>query len=88
VHARLFRSFSEFVAESGYRLQLVMARGVEDSARCADRPAGRSGAGSDRDLIEENRLMSRQLGRRRLRLTDAGRRRLAARASGVGPTDL
>ncbi len=31
-------------------------------------------------LIEENRLLRRQLGRRRLRLTDDDRRRLAARA--------
>jgi hypothetical protein len=31
-------------------------------------------------LIEENRLMRRQLGGRRLRLTDDDRRRLAARA--------
>jgi hypothetical protein len=31
-------------------------------------------------LIEENRLLRRQLGRRRLHLTDADRRRLAARA--------
>ena len=35
-------------------------------------------------LIEENRLLRRQLGRRRLRLTDADRRRLAARAYRVG----
>jgi hypothetical protein len=31
-------------------------------------------------LIEENRLLRRQLGGRRLRLTDADRRRLAVRA--------
>jgi hypothetical protein len=31
-------------------------------------------------LIEENRLLRRQLGTRRLRLTDDDRRRLAARA--------
>jgi hypothetical protein len=31
-------------------------------------------------LIDENRLLRRQLGTRRLRLTDADRRRLAARA--------
>ena len=36
------------------------------------------------DLIEENRLLHRQLGGRRLRLTDADRRRLAARAHGLG----
>jgi putative transposase len=35
-------------------------------------------------LIEENRLLRRQLGGRRLRLTDADRRRLAARAYRVG----
>jgi hypothetical protein len=33
-------------------------------------------------LIEENRLLRRQLGTRRLRLTDDDRRRLAARAYG------
>jgi hypothetical protein len=35
-------------------------------------------------LIEENRLLRRQLGTRRLRLTDDDRRRLAARAYQVG----
>ena len=35
-------------------------------------------------LIEENRLLRQQLGGRRLRLTDADRRRLAARAHRVG----
>ena len=35
-------------------------------------------------LIEENRLLRRQLGRRRLRLTDDDRRRLAARAFRAG----
>jgi putative transposase len=35
-------------------------------------------------LIEENRLLRRQLGSRRLRLTDDDRRRLAARAYQVG----
>jgi hypothetical protein len=35
-------------------------------------------------LIEENRLLRRQLGRHRLRLTDDDRRRLAARAHRVG----
>ena len=35
-------------------------------------------------LIEENRLLRRQLGGRRLRLTDDDRRRLAARACRVG----
>jgi hypothetical protein len=35
-------------------------------------------------LIEENRLLRRQLGTRRLRLTDDDRRRLAARAYRVG----
>lgn len=35
-------------------------------------------------LIEENRLLRRQLGNRRLRLTDDDRRRLAARAYRVG----
>jgi hypothetical protein len=35
-------------------------------------------------LIEENRLLRRQLGTRRLRLTDDDRRRLAARAHRVG----
>jgi hypothetical protein len=35
-------------------------------------------------LIEENRLLRRQLGRRRLRLTDDDRRRLAARAYPLG----
>ncbi len=33
-------------------------------------------------LIEENRLLRRPLGGRRLRLTDGDRRRLAVRASG------
>jgi putative transposase len=35
-------------------------------------------------LVEENRLLYRQLGRRRLRLMDADRRRLAARAHRLG----
>jgi hypothetical protein len=35
-------------------------------------------------LVEENRLLRRQLGNRRLRLTDDDRRRLAARAHRVG----
>jgi hypothetical protein len=35
-------------------------------------------------LIEENRLLRRQLGRRRVRLTDDDRRRLAVRAFRVG----
>ena len=35
-------------------------------------------------LIEENRCLRRQLGTRRLRLTDDDRRRLAARAYRVG----
>src|SRR5262245_28582006 len=35
-------------------------------------------------LIEENRLLRRQLGNRRLRLTDDDRRRLAVRAHRVG----
>ena len=39
-------------------------------------------------LIEENRLLRRQLGRRRLRLTDTDRRRLAARAHRVGRATL
>ena len=39
-------------------------------------------------LIEENRLMRRQLGGRRLRLTDDERRRLAARAYRVGRAAL
>jgi putative transposase len=39
-------------------------------------------------LIEENRLLRRQLGTRRLRLTDDDRRRLAARAYWVGRTAL
>src|SRR4051812_34098357 len=39
-------------------------------------------------LIEENRLLRRQLGTRRLRLTDDDRRRLAARAYRVGRATL
>src|ERR671913_1618844 len=39
-------------------------------------------------LIEENRLLRRQLGTRRLRLTDDDRRRLAARAYRVGRAAL
>jgi len=39
-------------------------------------------------LIEENRLLRRQLGGHRLRLTDADRRRLAARAHRVGRATL
>jgi len=39
-------------------------------------------------LIEENRLLRRQLGPRRLDLTDADRRRLAARAYRVGRAAL
>jgi len=39
-------------------------------------------------LIEENRLLRRQLGTRRLRLTDDDRRQLAARAYRVGRTAL
>jgi hypothetical protein len=36
-------------------------------------------------LIEENRCLRRQLGTRRVRLTDDDRRRLAARAYPIGP---
>ena len=39
-------------------------------------------------LVEENRLLRRQLGGRRLRLTDDDRRRLAARAYRVGRAAL
>src|SRR5215213_8367157 len=39
-------------------------------------------------LIEENRILRRQLGTRRLRLTDDDRRRLAARAYRVGRAAL
>jgi hypothetical protein len=39
-------------------------------------------------MIEENRLLRRQLGTRRLRLTDDDRRRLAARAYRVGRAAL
>src|SRR5499427_8444212 len=39
-------------------------------------------------LIQENRLLRRQLGTRRLRLTDDDRRRLAVRAYQVGRTAL
>jgi putative transposase len=39
-------------------------------------------------LIEENRLLRRQLGNRRLRLTDDDRRQLAARAYRVGRAAL
>jgi hypothetical protein len=39
-------------------------------------------------LVEENRLLRRQLGGRRLRLTDDDRRRLASRAYRVGRTAL
>jgi len=39
-------------------------------------------------LIEENRLLRRQLGTRRLRLTDDDRRRLAARAYREGRAAL
>ena len=39
-------------------------------------------------LIEENRLLRRQLGTRRLRLTDDDRRRLAARVYRVGRAAL
>src|SRR3954470_10771591 len=39
-------------------------------------------------LVEENRLLRRQLGGRRLRLTDNDRRRLAARAYRVGRAAL
>jgi putative transposase len=39
-------------------------------------------------LIEETRLLRRQLGTRRLRLTDDDRRRLAVRAHRVGRTAL
>jgi putative transposase len=39
-------------------------------------------------LVDENRLLRRQLGTRRLRLTDADRRRLAARAHRVGRATL
>jgi hypothetical protein len=39
-------------------------------------------------LIEENRPLRRQLGTRRLRLTDDDRRRLAARAYRVGRATL
>ena len=36
------------------------------------------------DLKEENRVLREQLGERRLRLTDDQRRRLAAKAKGLG----
>src|SRR5436190_10090276 len=39
-------------------------------------------------LLEENRLLRRQLGSRRLRFTDDDRRRLAARAYRVGRAAL
>jgi len=39
-------------------------------------------------LIEENRLLRRQLGKQRLRFSDDGRRRLAARAYRVGRVAL
>jgi hypothetical protein len=39
-------------------------------------------------LIEENRLLRRQLGPRRLHLSDADRRRLALRAHRVGRAAL
>jgi len=39
-------------------------------------------------LIAENRLLRRQLGTRRLRLTDADRQRLAARAIRIGRRTL
>ena len=39
-------------------------------------------------LVGENRLLRRQLGGRRLRLTDADRRRLAVRAHRVGRATL
>ena len=39
-------------------------------------------------LIEENRLLRRQLGGQRLRLTDDDRRRLAARAQRLGRRTL
>ena len=39
-------------------------------------------------LVEENRLLRRQLGNRRLHLTDDDRRRLAARAHRVGRAAL
>src|SRR5437762_9413786 len=39
-------------------------------------------------LVEENRVLRRQLGGRRLRLTDDDRRRLAARAYRVGRAAL
>jgi len=39
-------------------------------------------------LIEENRLLRRQLGNRRLRLTDNDRRRFAARAYRIGRAAL
>lgn len=43
-----------------------------------------SAAGCDRVLKEENRLLKERLGGRRLRLTDAERRRLARRAHALG----
>jgi transposase InsO family protein len=53
---------------------------------------GRPGDRREREalayLIEENRLLRRQLGGRRLRLTDDDRRRLAARAYRVGRAAL
>jgi transposase InsO family protein len=42
----------------------------------------------ERELIEENRTLRRQLGGRRVRLTDDERRRLAARARRVGRAGL
>ena len=40
------------------------------------------------DLIEENRCLRRQLGGRRLHLTDDDRRRLGARGLPGGPTGV
>ncbi len=39
-------------------------------------------------LREENRVLKQQLGRRRLRLTDDQRRRLAVRGKAIGRRDL
>ena len=54
----------------------------------ADRLAERREREAIAYLIEENRLLRRQLGTRRLRLTDDDRRRLAARAYRVGRAAL
>jgi hypothetical protein len=73
---------------SEHNTGLTGCGGAADAAGCTDRPAGPPGVGGDLVLIEENRLLRRQLGGRRFHFTDDDRRRLAVRAYRLGRAAL